>query len=407
MLRVLSIFGTRPEAIKMAPVLTSLAQEPLIESRVCVTAQHRRMLDQVLTLFDVVPDFDLDLMEYHQSLASFTSRAMDSVTGVLREVKPDIVLVQGDTTTAMVAALAAFYQKVPVGHVEAGLRTANLLRPFPEEMNRRFIDMLAALCFAPTEAAAGALLREGVPPERILVTGNTVIDALHWVVGLPPSESARRLLEQVGLHNVLPKRPAGLEVDSDKASDGGSWATPDGARHILVTAHRRENFGEPIDNICKALIKIVRRNPGVKITYPVHSNPRVLQPVQCALGNARNIHLVDPIDYEPFVHLMARSYLVMTDSGGIQEEAPSLGVPVIVLRDETERPEAVEAGTVKVVGTDVEAIVSQAERLLRDQGEYLRMARSISPYGDGHSAKRIVDGLLRYETHGGARGRGP
>ena len=393
MFKVLSIFGTRPEAIKMAPVVRALARQKLIESRVCVTAQHRQMLDQVLTLFDVTPDFDLDLMEAQQSLASLTSRTMASVTATLKEVCPDFILVQGDTTTAMVAALAAFYQKISVGHVEAGLRTGRLDRPFPEEMNRRVIDLLSTLCFAPTQAAAEALAREGVAPERIKMTGNTVIDALRWVVGRPPSAAAHRVLKRAGLQDV---RPRLAEYESPNAQRAGAWVDPDSAKHILVTAHRRENFGKPLDNICKALIQIVQRNPQVSITYPVHPNPQVLQPVQCALGNVRNIHLVDPMEYEPFMHLMARSHLVMTDSGGIQEEAPALGVPVLVLRNETERPEAVEAGAVKVVGTDVEKVVAQAEQLFNCEDEYYRMARAISPYGDGHSAQRIVDLLCQY-----------
>ncbi|MEW5807019.1 MAG: UDP-N-acetylglucosamine 2-epimerase (non-hydrolyzing) [Acidobacteriota bacterium] len=368
MLKILSIFGTRPEAIKMAPVVKELKKNPeRIESVVCVTAQHREMLDQVLDLFMIKPDIDLDLMENDQTPASLTSLGMMELTRVLQNVKPDLVLVQGDTTTAMVAALAAFYQKIPVGHVEAGLRTKNIYAPFPEEVNRHIIGVLGKYHFAPTRTAARALLAENVPEENIFITGNTVIDALLWTV---QQEVPR------GMHPLL----AGLE---------------NGNRLILITAHRRENFGEPFLQICRALCRIAERNSDVSLIYPVHRNPNVRQPVYRMLSRRERIHLVDPMGYAPFAHLMKKAYLVLTDSGGIQEEAPALGKPVLVMRKETERPEAVEAGTVKVVGLDEENIVRETEKLLYDHDEYKKMAQAVNPYGDGHAAERIVKILMR------------
>ncbi len=385
MLKVLSIFGTRPEAIKMAPVVRELKKHPSqIEAVVCVTAQHRQMLDQVLALFKIEPDIDLDLMEDDQTPASLTARAMADLTQVLREVQPDLVLVQGDTTTAMVAALAAFYQKIPVGHVEAGLRTHNRYYPFPEEINRRLISVLATYHFAPTRSAAEALRAEGIPEDVIFVTGNTVIDALLWVVSQPPSRQTRALLQRLGIAQ-------GAEEQGNRGAGVNSPLHPcTSAPLLLVTAHRRENFGQPLKNICLALRELVRRNPDVQIVYPVHMNPHVRGPVYRLLNNHERIHLLDPLPYEPFAYLMKHTYLVLTDSGGIQEEAPALGKPVLVMRRETERPEAVEAGTVKIVGTDTETIVAETERLLYDRREYERMARAISPYGDGHAAERIV-----------------
>ena len=358
-MRILSIFGTRPEAIKMAPVVKELEKHPdKIESVVCVTGQHREMLDQVLSLFEIKPQIDLNLMEPNQTLASLTAKAITSLTDVIANVKPDVVLVQGDTTTAMIAGLASFYQKVPVGHIEAGLRTYDRYSPFPEEINRRLISVLATHNFAPTQTAVNALMDEGYPEESIFLTGNTVIDALLMTV----------------------KRDYELDLGFSPLSD----------KLILVTAHRRENFGQPLENICTALKEITRCNPEVEIVYPVHLNPNVRSTVYQMLSNQERIHLIEPLEYENFVHLMNRSYLVLTDSGGIQEEAPALGKPVLVLRSETERPEAIEAGVVKLVGTDTKVIISETELLLHDEEEYAAMSKGISPYGDGHAAERIV-----------------
>ncbi|MGQ9569224.1 MAG: non-hydrolyzing UDP-N-acetylglucosamine 2-epimerase, partial [Anaerolineae bacterium] len=345
-MKVLSVFGIRPEAIKMAPVVRELQKYPdRVESLVCVTAQHCQMLDQVLGLFAIQPDIDLNLMEQDQSPASLTARAMTALTEVLEQVRPDLVLVQGDTTTAMVAALAAFYQKIPVGHIEAGLRTRSRYSPFPEEVNRHLIGVLATYHFAPTRTAAEALRAEGVPEENIFVTGNTVIDALLWVVQQPPSASTETLLQRLGLAEEQRSKGAGGNAPQHLRSP---------APLLLVTAHRRENFGRPFENICLALREIVRRNPDVQVVYPVHMNPNVREPVYRILNGHQRLHLIEPLPYEPFVHLMKHAYLVLTDSGGIQEEAPALGKPVLVMRRETERSEAVEAGTVKIVGTDSE-----------------------------------------------------
>jgi len=353
------VFGTRPEAIKMAPVVKELEKYPdKIESVVCVTGQHREMLDQVISLFEIKPQIDLNLMEPNQTLASLTAKAITSLTDVIANVKPDIVLVQGDTTTAMIAGLASFYQKVSVGHVEAGLRTYDRYSPFPEEINRRLISVLATYNFAPTQTAVNALMNEGYPGESIFLTGNTVIDALLMTV----------------------KRDYEIDLGFSPLND----------KLILVTAHRRENFGQPLENICTALKEIARCNPEVEIVYPVHLNPNVRSTVYQMLSNQERIHLIKPLEYEKFVHLMNSSYLVLTDSGGIQEEAPALGKPVLVLRSETERPEAIEAGVVKLVGTDTKVIISETERLLHDEEEYTAMSKGISPYGDGHAAERIV-----------------
>jgi UDP-N-acetylglucosamine 2-epimerase (non-hydrolysing) len=370
--RVLSIFGTRPEAIKMAPVIQELERYGnQIESVICLSAQHREMLDQVLGIFGMKPDIDLDLMEENQTLPSLTSRAMGKLTAALEKVEPDLVLVQGDTTTAMVAGLSAFYRKIAVGHVEAGLRTSVRYVPFPEEMNRRLLGVLATYHFAPTERAVASLRREGISEENIFLTGNPVIDALQWIGGRPPAVRTCRLLDALG-------------IESEK---GGS---PDGLRTLLVTAHRRESFGLPLTQICKALESLVRRNPDIQIVYPVHLNPNVRRPVFDILGATPRVQLIDPVPYETLVHLMIRSYLILTDSGGIQEEGPAVGKPVLVLRDETERPEGVEAGTARVVGTDSVRIVEETERLLNDPDVYRRMACAVSPYGDGHAAQRIV-----------------
>jgi UDP-N-acetylglucosamine 2-epimerase (non-hydrolysing) len=387
MIRILSVFGTRPEAIKMAPVVRELGKHRhQIESVICVTAQHREMLDQVLTLFSIEPDIDLDLMEDDQSPASVTALGMVALTKVLKEMEPDLVLVQGDTTTAMVAALAAFYQRIPVGHIEAGLRTRNRYNPFPEEVNRHLIGVLATYHFCPTETAAHALRTEGVPDNATFVAGNTVIDALLWTVGRPPSVQTRALFDRLGIKN--------LHQETGDACPSNPGIPGQERRLILVTAHRRENFGPPFENICKALRELALRNPEVQFVYPVHMNPNVQEPVYRILGGQERVHLIEPLPYEPFVQLMSHAYMVLTDSGGIQEEAPTLGVPVLVMRRETERPEAVQAGTVKIVGTDSDAIIAQTERLLHDGAEYERMARPVSPYGDGHAAERIVRIIL-------------
>ena len=368
MIRVLSVFGTRPEAIKMAPVVKALANHPGIQSRVCVTAQHREMLDQVLELFAITPQHDLNIMQERQSLSGVTASALVGVERVIQEEQPDWVLVQGDTTTVLSASLAAFYQRVRVGHVEAGLRTGNKFSPYPEEINRRLSDAIADLHFAPTETARRNLLHEGINPASIVVTGNTVIDALLEVV------------EHVRQSNSNPWRTTAL----------------DGKRVIAVTAHRRENFGEPLQCICSALLEIAAAyRDDVHIVYPVHRNPSVQDVVYPRLGSVANISLLDPLDYRSMVALLDRCYLVLTDSGGLQEEAPSLGKPVLVLRETTERPEAVEAGTVRIVGTDSARIVRETASLLDDRQSYQRMARAMNPYGDGHASARIVEALVR------------
>ena len=364
-LKVMSIFGTRPEAIKMAPVVLELQRQPEIESVVAVTAQHREMLDQVLKLFAIRPDFDLNIMSEGQTLFDITSRALLGLDKVLSEVKPNVVLVHGDTTTTFAGALAAYYHQIEVGHVEAGLRTRNKFSPYPEEMNRRLTGALADLNFAPTITAKENLLRENVDEEKIFVTGNTVIDALYQTV--------RRDFKFTGeLANV----------------------DFDGKKIILVTTHRRENLGEPMRNVYKALRALVEEFPNVEIIFPVHKNPKVREVVNAELGNLERVRLTDPLDYEPFANLMNRADLILTDSGGVQEEAPALGKPVLVLRDTTERPEAVHAGTVKLIGTDREKVYSTAKILLTDTAEYRKMAEARSPYGDGHAAERIVRALL-------------
>jgi UDP-N-acetylglucosamine 2-epimerase len=355
---VLSVFGTRPEAIKMAPVLKALAHEPGIRSMVCVTAQHRQMLDQVLGLFGIVPDHDLDLMREGQTLTEITTGALTRLEPYFADVKPDLLVVQGDTTTTMAASVAAFYRKIPVAHVEAGLRTGDNFYPYPEEMNRRVTSVIASRHFAPTPRARENLLREGVSEGSIVVTGNTVIDALLEVVAMKPLR--------------LPE------------------LTLRGKRTVLVTAHRRENFGAPLEEIFAALRDLAQRYKDVDVVYPVHPNPSVDGPARRALSGLPGVHLVPPLEYKTFCDLMASSYLILTDSGGIQEEAPSLKKPVLVLRDETERPEAVEAGVVKLVGPHRDAIVTEAARLLDDPRAYAAMAGGGNPYGDGKAASRIV-----------------
>ena len=374
-LKVLSVFGTRPEAIKMAPVIRELRRhEGRIQSVVCVTAQHRGMLDQVLDLFGILPDYDLNIMQDDQTLTETTVSVLVRVGEVLERERPDWVLVQGDTTTAMAASLAAFYRRIKVGHVEAGLRTWDRFRPYPEEINRKIADAVADLHFAPTETAKANLLQEGIAGDGIFVTGNTVIDALLWAVEQPCPVDVQNLLRQLGLCNQ---------------SASGEKET--GARKlVLVTAHRRESFGGPLENICLALRDIARIRPDVRIVYPVHPNGNVRGPVYRMLDGVENITLLPPLDYLSFVHLMKRSTLILTDSGGLQEEAPSLGVPVLVLRDVTERLEAVAAGIVRVVGTKQEAILAKTRRLLEDRKEYERMAQAVNPYGDGRASSRIV-----------------
>lgn len=365
MLSVTVIFGTRPEAIKLAPIIRQLSQySDQVRTVVCVTAQHREMLDQVLNLFDIMPDYDLDIMRPNQTPAEVVCCVLQKVGHCLLKEKPDIVLVQGDTTTTFAAALAAFYQRIKVGHVEAGLRTFDKYHPYPEEINRTLTTVLADFHFAPTMIAKQHLLREGIPEARIFVTGNTVIDALFQIIARGP-------------YHFEDERLANLN-----------------GRVILVTAHRRENFGQPLVEICLALKELAERYPQITIVYPVHLNPHVQETVYPILGDTKNIYLIGPLEYEPFVHLMNKSYLILTDSGGIQEEAPSLGKPVLVLRQVTERPEAVEAGTVRLVGTNKEAIVKEAATLLDDQREYERMATKTNPYGDGTASEKIVRILL-------------
>lgn len=369
-IKVLSIFGTRPECIKMVPVIKKLKQEPRIESRVCVTAQHRYMLDQVLDLSQIKPDVDLNIMMDNQGLTEVGVAILSGLKPVLEEYQPDLVLVQGDTSTTFFAALAAFYQQVPVGHVEAGLRTGDISAPWPEEMNRRVTSILAGLHFAPTEQSRDNLLREGIEPESILVTGNTVIDALLDVIQL--IDSSPQLLS--------------------KFKEQFSFLEPR-RRTILVTGHRRESFGKRFENICYALLEMSRRE-DVQIVYPAHLNPNVQKPVKRILGAAQNVHLIEPLDYLSFVYLMKESFLILTDSGGVQEEAPSLGKPVLVMREKTERPEGVAAGTAKLVGTSTERIVEEASLLLDAQDEYEKMASTHNPYGDGHASQRIVKRII-------------
>jgi UDP-N-acetylglucosamine 2-epimerase (non-hydrolysing) len=368
--KIAFVFGTRPEAIKLAPVILALKADSRFACRICVTAQHRDMLDQVLRVFNIVPDYDLNLMKPNQYLADLTARATQGIDGYLRAEKPDLMLVQGDTTTVFCAALAAFYNRVPVGHVEAGLRTHNIYSPWPEEANRVITSHLAALHFAPTALSRQNLLDEGITDDAIYVTGNTVIDALL------------AMSERIGKDTAIRK---GLDAQFDFLDPA--------KRLILVTGHRRENFGEGFENICLALADIAADRSDVEILYPVHLNPNVQQPVQRILGTSglRNIHLIEPVDYLPFVYLMHRSYLIITDSGGVQEEAPSLGKPVLVMRDTTERPEAVNAGTVKLVGTRRESIVGAAQTLLDEQDVYQRMGMAHNPYGDGKAAQRIAE----------------
>ncbi len=377
--RVLSVFGTRPEAIKMALLSKALEADAAFEAAVCVTAQHRSMLDQVLSIFDVKPKFDLDLMKANQGLADLTGRILTGMTDVLREYKPDWIIVQGDTTTAFVSALAAFYEKVSVAHVEAGLRTGFKYSPWPEEMNRQLVGRIADLHLPPTQRSKEALLKENVPEDRIHITGNTVVDALLWVSNKLDTDTAAR--------GALDERFEFLDPTK---------------RLILITGHRRENFGKPFEDMCNAFVDIVRARPDVEICYPVHLNPNVQAPVKAILAAApeelRNrIHLIDPVEYLPFVYLMKRCFFIVTDSGGVQEEAPSLAKPCLVTRNDTERPEAVEAGTAKLIGTNRERIVSESLKLLDDKEHYGSMSRAHNPYGDGKANQRIMEILKKAE----------
>ncbi|NMF06628.1 UDP-N-acetylglucosamine 2-epimerase (non-hydrolysing) [Clostridium beijerinckii] len=365
--KIITIFGTRPEAIKMAPLVKELERREEIESKVCVTAQHREMLDQVLELFDIKPDFDLNIMKTKQTLTGITSRVLEGLEEVFKEEKPDMILVHGDTTTTFAGSLAAFYQQIKVGHVEAGLRTFNKYFPFPEEMNRKLTGSLADLHFAPTKGSKENLLREGISASDIYITGNTVIDAMKHTV------EDDYIFENEELNNI----------DFSK-------------KVIMITAHRRENWGEGIQNICIALNKIVEQNEDVELVYLVHLNPVVKDVVYERLGGKERIHLLSPLDTKETHNLMNKSFMVMTDSGGLQEEAPHLAKPVLVLRDVTERPEAVEAGTVKLVGTNIDQIVSEANELLRNPDAYCKMSKSINPYGDGIASRRIADAILKY-----------
>ena len=367
-IKVLSIFGTRPEAIKMAPLIKRLEACDKIESIVCVTAQHREMLDQVLDIFNIFPNYDLNIMKDRQTITGVTIKALNRLEEVIIKEKPDIVLVHGDTTTTFAGALAAFYQKVRVGHVEAGLRSGNMYSPYPEEMNRSLTGRLANLHFAPTVRNKKNLLKENIDENNIIVTGNTVIDALLSVI----DENYEFINENINKLDFINKKV------------------------ILLTSHRRENLGKPMKNIFNAVKRIVEENKDVEVVFPVHLNPKVREIVNDILKDVERIHLIDPLDYKPFANLMAKSYLIMTDSGGIQEEAPSLGKPVIVLRTETERPEAVEAGTVKVVGVRENDIFETVNRLINNEEEYRKMANAVNPYGDGKASDRIVDALLYY-----------
>lgn len=371
-LRVLSIFGTRPEAVKMAPVVQRLAVTPGVEARVCVTAQHRQMLDQVLELFDIHPDIDLDLMRPNQGLAEITASILTHLDPVMKDLRPDWILIQGDTTTVMAAAVLGYYNRVRIGHVEAGLRTFDKWQPFPEEINRRIAGVVADLHFAPTATNRQNLLREGIPAERIVVTGNPAIDALQAIVRRPAPQEVQTLLDRLGIG-------------------------PGRKRLVVVTAHRRENFGRPLENICAALRTLAETyDQEVGFIYPVHLNPNVQEPVYRLLSGLDNFLLLPPLDYLPLIHLMKQASLVLTDSGGIQEEAPGLGIPTLVMRATTERPEGVEAGILRLVGTDSDAIIREARRLLDDPQAHAAMARAVNPFGDGHAAERIVKALLDF-----------
>lgn len=372
--KILVIFGTRPEAVKLAPVIQQLKATPELITRVCVTAQHREMLDQVLRLFHVVPDVDLDVMRPNQALPDLTAQILTSLIPILDSEKPDWILVQGDTTTVMTAALAAFYRGIRVGHVEAGLRTGDKRQPFPEEINRRLTSVLADLHFAPTELSRNNLLNEGIPADQVLVTGNTVIDALNQVSSQPAPVEVEKWLEQWGV-------------------------TPGHKRLVVITAHRRENFGTPIENIGSAIKELAAKySRDTHFVYPVHLNPQILEPVKRLLSGLPNLTLLSPVDYLPMVHLLKAATVVLTDSGGIQEEATGLGKPTLVLREKTERPEGVTAGVLKLVGTDTKTIITETSQLLDDPAAWQKMAHTANPFGDGHAAERIVQAILDYKS---------
>lgn len=366
MIKVMTVFGTRPEAIKMCPLVKELEKREEIESIVCVTAQHRQMLDQVLKLFEVTPDYDLNIMRDRQTLTGITVRALEGLEQVLEEAKPDLVLVHGDTTTTFAGSLAAYYHQIAVGHVEAGLRTYQKYFPFPEEMNRRMTGAIADLHFSPTVSNKNNLLKENVSEQSIFITGNTVIDALNTTVR----------------KEYAFQTPALGQVDFQNR------------RVIVMTAHRRENLGRPLEQICRAVLRVAKEFPDVTVIYPVHLNPKVRETAFSVLGEQKNVMLIDPLDVEELHNLMARCYMLLTDSGGIQEEAPALGKPVLVLRNETERPEAVEAGTVRIAGCEEETVYQMTRRLLTDQAEYEAMSHAVNPYGDGQASRRIADAIL-------------
>ena len=382
MKKIMLVFGTRPEAIKMAPLVKEFQKHPdTFQTIVCVTGQHREMLDQVLNIFDIRPDFDLNIMKQGQDLYDVTARVLTGMRDVLREAQPDVVLVHGDTTTSTAAALAAFYQQIPVGHVEAGLRTHNILSPWPEEMNRQITGRIASYHFAPTALSRQNLLLENVDDTNITVTGNTVIDALYWVVD--------RIKNDPSLDAELEEELRRAGYDVNRLADGRPL--------VLITGHRRENFGDGFINMCTAIKQLTERYPNVDFVYPMHLNPNVRRPIHEVFGNdlsnLGNMHFIEPLEYLSFVYLMEKSTIVLTDSGGIQEEAPGLGKPVLVMRDTTERPEALEAGTVKLVGTDREKIFNEVSTLLDDAAAYARMSQAVNPYGDGLACSRIVERL--------------
>lgn len=366
-MKVMTVFGTRPEAIKMAPIVKAMEKEGRIENIVCVTAQHRQMLDQVLNIFDIEPDFDLNIFKPGQTLTEITTKALEGLEKVIIENKPDLLLVQGDTTTVFAGALAAFYQKVKIGHVEAGLRSGNLYSPYPEEANRKLTGILTDFHFAPTEKNRENLLKEGYPDEKIFITGNTIIDALFHVV-------------------------KDKYIFNDELLDSIDF---ENRKVILMTSHRRENIGKPMENIFTAIKRIVEAHEDVEVVFPIHLNPKVRDIAYKVFDNHPRIHLVEPLNYEPFTNLMAKSYLVVTDSGGLQEEAPSLGKPVLVVREETERPEGIVAGTAKLVGTNEEKIYKEINMLLNEKEKYLKMSNAVNPYGDGKAAEKIVDIILQ------------
>ena len=373
------VFGTRPEAIKMAPLVKELQNQPdKFETILCVSGQHREMLDQVLTLFDIKPDFDLNIMKQGQDLYDITSRILLGMRDIFSKMIPDIVLVHGDTTTSTATALAAFYRQIPVGHVEAGLRTHNIYSPWPEEINRQITGRIASFNFAPTPLSRQNLLGEGVAPEKILITGNTVIDSLYWVV--------KKIEGDRELSSSLENRINSLGYDTSRIKDSRK-------KLVLITGHRRENFGDGFINICNAIKTLCEKYPDVDFVYPMHLNPNVRKPIHDIFGelNLSNIFFIEPLEYLPFIYLMEKSFIVLTDSGGIQEEAPGLGKPVLVMRDTTERPEALDAGTVKLVGTDYERIVNEVSLLLDDKEHYMQMSKALNPYGDGKACERIVN----------------